>query len=62
MTRGADYGIDPQPVNEYFATLLAKAKEDISKWDYDFGDSYIPLKADVNTLLAEERAPRRSKA
>ncbi len=53
MTRGADFGIDPQPVNEYFAALLAKYKEDISKWDYDFGDSYIPLKADVNTLLAE---------
>ena len=56
ISRGADFGIDPQPAIDYLTKVLSYIKDgpaDLGKWDYDWGLDYMPLKADVNEMLAE---------
>ena len=53
ITRGPDFGMDPAPVIAYYNALLTENRDWLSKWDYDWGDDLLPLKAEVNILLAE---------
>ncbi len=53
ITRGQDFGIDPAPAASFFQAMLKENKEWLGKWDYDWGDSFLPLKVYVNVLMAE---------
>ncbi len=56
ITRGKDFGVDPQPAIDYLSKVLSYQKDgpsDLGKWDYDWGLDYMPLKADVNEMLGE---------
>ena len=53
ITRGPDFGMDPAPVIAYYNDLLTQNREWLSKWDYDWGDEFLPLKSEVNIMLAE---------
>jgi tetratricopeptide (TPR) repeat protein len=54
LTRGDEFGIDPAPVKNFYTDLFTKdVVEAIGKWDYDWGDAYLPLKAYTNVVLGE---------
>lgn len=53
VTRGRDFGLDPEPAAKMLAAVLKANAKTIEDWDYNFGDYYPPLKMQANVLLGE---------
>jgi hypothetical protein len=53
VTRGRDFGLDPEPAAKMLAKVLKEHAKTIEDWDYNFGDYYPPLKMQANVLLGE---------
>lgn len=53
VTRGRDFGLDPEPAAKMLAKVLKEHAKTIEDWDYNFGDYYPPLKFHANVLLGE---------
>lgn len=53
VTRGRDFGLDPEPAAKMLASVLKEHAKTIEDWDYNFGDYMPPLKMQANVLLGE---------
>ena len=52
-TRGADFGLDPKPANDFLKAFLKENFALIGDWEYNFGDYFPYLKAYANSVLVE---------
>ena len=53
ITRGNTVGLDGTAAARAFTVILKEHAAAIADWEYNFGDSYPPLKAHANIVLAE---------
>jgi tetratricopeptide (TPR) repeat protein len=53
ITRGEVVGLDGTAAARAYAVVLKEHAAALADWEYNFGDSYPPLKAHANMVLAE---------